>query len=296
VEKWVCIICGSENWEEVKNISDTSYGGKFTIKRCKTCGLMRTYPQPSKEELKEYSGETVMGLEYSSLSNKIARLIRKTPYENNIWKKLLGKLLFIILSKYVAIIIPPEKKGKLLDIGCGGGTLTGWMAEFGWDVYGIDPSEHACKVAEKRGIKVFCGELTDAKYPDKFFDVIVMAHSLEHIYNPVETLHEVHRILKDDGLLIIDVPNTESYDIKIYGKYHPNWNLPFHLWHFNKSNLIQILNASGFKIKYFKYRLPKLLDWDNLKKYIKERNRISSFLFKLVVLKPLSFLFSRERG
>lgn len=76
------------------------------------------------------------------------------------------------------------------------------------------------------------------------FDIITNFFVLEHDNNPLKTLTKIRDLLKENGRLILVVPNS--------AKNIGDHLLVDHLNHFNKSSLVNILNFSGFKsIKVF---------------------------------------------
>ena len=101
--------------------------------------------------------------------------------------------------------------GTFLDIGCSIGIFLDVARHNGFDVRGVEISKWASEFARQKGFDVVNGGLEDVKYSDKSFDLIVMNHVLEHIPAPGEILVEVKRILKDDGVIVIGVPNFGSY-------------------------------------------------------------------------------------
>ena len=101
--------------------------------------------------------------------------------------------------------------------------------------------------------EVNTGDLLDCKYQAEFFDVITMWHSLEHLYEPILTLKEAKRILKDDGLLIIAVPNVDSFAAKVFKKYWYQLEIPIHLIAFTPDSITRMLDAAGFKAKRIYY-------------------------------------------
>jgi 2-polyprenyl-3-methyl-5-hydroxy-6-metoxy-1,4-benzoquinol methylase len=71
---------------------------------------------------------------------------------------------------------------------------------------------------------------------------------LEHVPEPNETLQSIYSLLAVSGLLLIAVPNYLSYDAKHYQSQWAGYDLPRHLWHFNKISMTQLLTKHGFKI------------------------------------------------
>jgi predicted SAM-dependent methyltransferase len=75
-----------------------------------------------------------------------------------------------------------------------------------------------------------------------------MWHVLEHVYHLNEDLAEMNRVLKKSGLLIIAVPNMDSYDAKKYGAYWAAFDVPRHLYHFQKNTIQQLLEKHHFSL------------------------------------------------
>lgn len=143
-------------------------------------------------------------------------------------------------------------EGKALDIGCGIGNYLRILREFGWEVYGIEPSEKAAKTGrEKFGLNVRSGTLLDHRFPDDYFHFISMNHVLEHLYNPVEVLTEAKRILNPDGMILIRTPNMDSFGYKRFGK---NWGpleTPRHLIIYQQQSNAVLADKTGLRLKAF---------------------------------------------
>ncbi|HLE12147.1 MAG: hypothetical protein A2504_17880 [Bdellovibrionales bacterium RIFOXYD12_FULL_39_22] len=104
------------------------------------------------------------------------------------------------------------KKGKLLDLGCGNGTVALQMAEKGYEVTGIDISEEAIKWAVEKSsdaklvVDFKVGNVTDlSNYDDNFFDVIIDSNCLHCIIGDdrKKLLEEVDRVLSPHGVIYI---------------------------------------------------------------------------------------------
>ena len=101
---------------------------------------------------------------------------------------------------------------------------------------------------------VFEGDLSKANFPDRYFDLVTLYNVLEHTHNPQESLKEIRRILKDGGFLAIQVPNINSWQLRIFKK---NWaavDVPRDLYYFNPDLLGGILKKerfSDFSVDYF---------------------------------------------
>ena len=80
-----------------------------------------------------------------------------------------------------------------------------------------------------------------------------MDQVLEHLQDPTETLSEVYRILKADGVLAISIPDAKSWESKMFGSAWFRWELPRHLYHFSRSTIAAMLEKNGFSVIDVKY-------------------------------------------
>jgi 2-polyprenyl-3-methyl-5-hydroxy-6-metoxy-1,4-benzoquinol methylase len=142
-----------------------------------------------------------------------------------------------------------EPIGKLLDVGCGGGRFLNRMKKRGWIVEGTDFDEQATKkVSARYGIQTHVGDLTQCALPANSFDVITMSQTIEHLYDPISTLHESLRTLKPGGLLVMTTPNTLSIGAAEFGPFWRGWEAPRHLHLFSVDSLQQLTQRAGFEV------------------------------------------------
>ncbi|MBR9701508.1 class I SAM-dependent methyltransferase [Candidatus Pacearchaeota archaeon] len=242
-----CNLCGKKDHDFLFNSKDRMFNisGEFSLYKCRNCGLVFLSSQLKDEELlKHYPSEF-----YYSFGRKDDKKIIKTIYKTIYSDKgsLLMKILLSPLKSFVrgAKII---QKGKILDIGCGSGTFLKSMSEFGMDCFGVEIGDFDGKYAIKNKLKIYKGDLLDAKYPSNYFDVITMRHVLEHVRDPMITLKEVYRILKKDGTFILETPNTSSFTNYLFGKFWVHYDLPRHFFSFNLEHLKRYAEKNNFKI------------------------------------------------
>jgi len=139
--------------------------------------------------------------------------------------------------------------GSLLDIGCGPGFFLKLASDEGYAVSGIELSQWASEYAKKHfSLNVITGELKDAGFAPDTFDIITLWHILEHVTDPAKFLLEVNRLLKMDGLLVVEVPNIQSAAAKLAGT---SWELMApkeHFFYYNLHTISQLLQTTGFTI------------------------------------------------
>jgi len=101
---------------------------------------------------------------------------------------------------------------SFLDVGCGAGyNITKAVNEFGCKAKGVDPDPGAHGVGRKSDelfYEVIKAQAEKLPFENKSFDVVFCSHVLEHVESEIESLREMSRVMKDDGLLIIGMPTS----------------------------------------------------------------------------------------
>jgi SAM-dependent methyltransferase len=121
-----------------------------------------------------------------------------------------------ILARKTLRLLNRDKKGTFLDVGCSHGTFDFELARQGYSVIGIDTNQESIEVGNRIKEVLGVGNVTfyrmdilDNRFGVKTFDGILMYETLEHIKEDARVLRELHRILKDDGALLLSVPYSE---------------------------------------------------------------------------------------
>ncbi len=106
-------------------------------------------------------------------------------------------------------LLPKLKKGKLLDVGCGVGTVSSELQKQGFEVYGIDFSSVAIEKAKEKGINAIeCDVDKDGiPFEDNYFDVVWAGDVIEHVFDPIFLLKEMSRVIKPTGKVLLTTPN-----------------------------------------------------------------------------------------
>jgi 2-polyprenyl-3-methyl-5-hydroxy-6-metoxy-1,4-benzoquinol methylase len=159
------------------------------------------------------------------------------------------------------IILPENRKADtvtektVLDFGCGAGkNLLALRAEHTkWKLYGFDISANKEVITIGNDISIIYDDINKLKdsFNHEYFDIIYMNNVLEHLSDPIQTLKDLKHLLKNDGTIIIEVPNIDSIKFKIFGKYFSSLDIPRHLYDFSPKTLSIICEKSGLKIKSF---------------------------------------------
>lgn len=104
------------------------------------------------------------------------------------------------------------KGGRVIDIGCGNGKITRSLGKIGVNILGIDVDENEIKKAvhsnEYENVQFSCVNVDEV--PSREFSGCLLTEVLEHTKEPLNFLREIHRLLCDDGFLILTIPNGYS--------------------------------------------------------------------------------------
>ena len=129
----------------------------------------------------------------------------------------------------------------------------------GWKAVGVEVGVYRSKICrEKFGLDVRTGTLESAQFPAAFADAIAMRHLLEHVEDPVNLLREALRVLRSNGVLLIECPNPLSWEKTfrhwwrrlVYGRrtWRPRKMLPMHLVEFPPKVLASKARELGFEV------------------------------------------------
>jgi 2-polyprenyl-3-methyl-5-hydroxy-6-metoxy-1,4-benzoquinol methylase len=138
-------------------------------------------------------------------------------------------------------------KKNFLEIGPGSGVNLVYAQKMGLTCSSLDISDSNNKFyKEVLGIKNVFANFDEL--PDHYYDIIIMAHVIEHISKPIEFMKLVRKKLKHDGVLLISTPNNKSFFAKVMGLRHWIYLIDDHVSFFNKDNLNTLLENTGFLV------------------------------------------------
>ncbi|HYK77876.1 MAG TPA: class I SAM-dependent methyltransferase [Daejeonella sp.] len=191
----------------------------------------------------------------------------------------------------------------ILDFGSGKGVFLNLAAKFGYRAVGIETAAERARFArEKYGATVIQSEYSGGKIEGRQFDVITLFHVLEHLHRPKEILSSlIQDNLKDNGLLIVEVPNLYSWQAAIAKNRWMHLDIPRHISHFTPEKLQDLsrdLNLKIIRNEYLSFHLGILGMCQSLLSLFGYEQKIIKNLkqydFKLMILLifilPLAFV------
>jgi ubiquinone/menaquinone biosynthesis C-methylase UbiE len=106
--------------------------------------------------------------------------------------------------------------GRLLDVGGGTGRVASVLSKFASEVFVVDPSRGMLRfAATKPGLHVIAGLSEQLPFPDDFFQRIIMVDVFHHVASQIETAHELMRVLKPGGRIVIEEPDIRTFNTKL---------------------------------------------------------------------------------
>jgi 2-polyprenyl-3-methyl-5-hydroxy-6-metoxy-1,4-benzoquinol methylase len=210
----------------------------ISIEKCESCGLEIQQPQPSDARLSQ-----IYGADYfidfpddPTFMNRVTALKRGT-----------AALQLRDLTEYIQARGLRLADSRFLEVGPGHGYMLLEAKKQGFQIRGLEYSEHATAVANKNldGNYVSTGTLETA--PDEFrnFDVIAFCDVIEHVRDPRKFLLQAYQRLKPGGVILIATINTRSISARAMRSFWMEYK-PEHLFYFDDRNIVQILRSVGF--------------------------------------------------
>jgi len=196
--------------------------------RCRNCELVYVNPRIDDVLLVE-SYESAVDPEF----------IKQNRERIQTFSKLLKKTL-----PRVGYQAPPG--ARLLDVGCAGGAFLVAARDYGFTVTGVEPSRWLAESGRAQyGLDIRKGILSPGLFPDESFDVVTLWDVIEHVTQPGHVLDSIHRLVKRDGLLLVNYPDFGSWMARLLGQRWP-FLLSVHLLYYTRATITRQLLKAGF--------------------------------------------------
>jgi O-antigen biosynthesis protein len=159
-----------------------------------------------------------------------------------------GKIRLEHYHRY-AMVLDIVKEKDVLDVACGEGYGSSFMADAARSVVGVDISDeaiqHASATYTKANLMFRQGSATALDFDEASFDVVVSFETIEHLAEQAEMLEEIRRVLRADGLLVISSPNRPVYSEES-GEHNE-----FHVKELDFNEFDELLRVQFPTIEYF---------------------------------------------
>ena len=227
-EKISCIICNNNKFINLLNYDRYSLLQKTCY--CKNCGLIQSNPRMTKESYKKFYESDLYRDIYNDIDqekyieNKFTQPEKHNNDTYNIFK---------IVNSLKKI----NNNTNVLEIGSHAGYNLLSFKNNNAQVLGVDYSTEGIEIGKKYGITLTQGDSGIVKGK---FDVILLCHVIEHFTDPFDELKKIRKLLKEDGLLYISLPNIENFGLDHFQNAHT--------YYFRKEEFLYLLNSSFFEL------------------------------------------------
>lgn len=241
-KEFKCLLCGCK--KEYEFVKEGTRDSTHNVVQCRKCGLVQLFPLPSVEEDAEYYNKNVHD-KATTPDLDIEGIYQKFLFQN------LNKL------RYLKEKIKIQKDWKMLDYASGYGFFIQLMQENGYLFDGVEISEERIKICRERlqmnkqsDRQIFTFNLLEQDVPEELeekYDLITMFHLLEHLIKPVELLEKVRKMLKPDGILVLELPNYANSMMKISKEFHDFFFIRDHVAYYTPETVMRAVEGGGYK-------------------------------------------------
>jgi SAM-dependent methyltransferase len=261
--KLSCSVCEGSDIKELGNYRSTHPTFRNLSRvECRSCGMVFASPMPSMQGLEEYNASYFDSAHGGKAEGQVG-----TAFFSAI-----AGLRAYFVKKYLAK--HKIKVNKVLEIGPGPGFFADvWMkANAGTNYFALETDSSCYDSLQKIGVQIIKGGVElSTKEP---VDMVVMSHVLEHVTDPVGFVSFSTSLLKNDGILFIEVP-CRDWD-------HKSIDEP-HLLFFDKEPMKKLLEKLGFydiQVSYYGQEINQLESVSLIsRKYRSLRSRLISMGF-----------------
>jgi SAM-dependent methyltransferase len=148
----------------------------------------------------------------------------------------------------VAAVVP-DRQARIVDLGCANGGLLGELKALGFsNLAGVDPSPACVANTEAmQGIPALVGSIRQLPHGLGKFDLVLLSHVLEHVADLQPAADILATLLKDDGILYVEVPDASRYDKFLLAPFQ-DFNTE-HINHFCLASLGNLFQRHGLTLE-----------------------------------------------
>jgi 2-polyprenyl-3-methyl-5-hydroxy-6-metoxy-1,4-benzoquinol methylase len=255
-----CNNCGASEATPIAEGRDHEYAtttDTFRFVRCDRCGLVYLSPRPAVSEL---------GAIYPDGYYAYKLVERRAAAKAG--DSLLGRYMTAQMVRRFRPYVDVVKRAhaaphRILDVGCGDGAILDvWRRAFGEvETHGVEMNEHAAAIARSHGHRVVSARIEDAELPEASFDLACSFHVVEHVEDPAAFLAAIRASLRPDGYALIDTPNVDTFDFRLFSRGHwGGYHFPRHWTLYDAKTFAALADKTGFAIESITY-MPSAIFW-----------------------------------
>ncbi len=226
-----CNLCGGSSTKPTLQ--------KFgqTIVKCRRCGLLFTNPQPREEDVFKRYDAGYFFQEYLPAFGAGTESYRLDIVMNR-------------YSLYLDVLEHARLSGRrLLDVGAGAGFFVKAAAQNGWEAEGVEVSETAAAYGRDiLKVRLHNRKFEETDFGEATFDAVTLLDTIEHLRDPLGCLSGIRRILKKNGLLVLNTPDVRSLSRLFLGRDWAEFSPVEHLYYFSQTTLSAMIEKAWFRL------------------------------------------------
>jgi SAM-dependent methyltransferase len=224
-----CPVCRSDEAEPLWAVRGSP---DYRVALCRSCEARFLEPQPTEAHLRGLYSKSYYDA-WGSLENSGSIRDMKLSTFN---------LRLDLIKKY-------KQRGNVLDVGCATGFFLEAARTAGFTPFGVELSDYSSKIAKRKFGEeaVFEGVLEDWPFTEPRMDVIAMSDLLEHVKDPHSVMEKTRELLKDDGIVVIMTPDTDSLTHRLMKEKWVHYKIE-HLFYFNRKSIRLLADRHGFRL------------------------------------------------
>jgi 2-polyprenyl-3-methyl-5-hydroxy-6-metoxy-1,4-benzoquinol methylase len=261
-----CPLCNAADEELFLQAPAEPRNTLYRLVRCRCCQMVYMNPRPDARSISQFYPDDYEAYRaprpkgtgwWSRARSYLEQLIRSRSYGYppalQTWRE---RLLAWLATPWFGpdhnsqTTLPFVGQGRLLDYGCGAGHFLARMRQRGWTVHGMDFSVRAAEQAARwHNLQVVVGTLPHPAIRPASYDLITIGAVLEHVHCPHQVIAAAGEALRPGGLLVVAVPNLDSWGFRHFGEDWWGLELPRHLLHFTPDTLRRLLEEHGLQVQ-----------------------------------------------
>lgn len=229
----VCLVCTHDTFDEFAPGSLTHY----PVYSCRQCGFVFSWPRVP-EDFADHPEEIYFHDSSLETAPSNAALARELDRTARAWLAKDGGEPDAVLAA-----------ARLLEVGCAGGVLLPYFRALDWQIEGVDPWRAAAQAGRKYlGVPITIAKLEDANLAKETYDFVLINDTLQFVVDPKALLGLCRDLLREGGVMMIEVPNFHSQEFRQHGARAPMFLPAHYISYFCAETLTAMLAALGCEL------------------------------------------------
>jgi SAM-dependent methyltransferase len=199
----------------------------YSLIRCRSCGLVRTWPEPEHTEHAPFRDESFLA-PYLERAELFESLLRPTV-------------------EHIVRLKPPP--GRFVDVGANIGSIVRMAGQRGYEAAGVELNEAGVERGRAQGLDMRGAALPDAGFAPGSLDVVCLSATAEHVADLDETFALCFELLAPGGLLYVsNSPNYRSFGARLERDLWYGIQPTGHVWQLTPATLRVVFERAGFRV------------------------------------------------